>query len=227
MTHYIISSIREGRYFVKAVTMEKPKWNEYYIALHYRIYAKVLERYEQHYAEAPEYPVEGSVTGKIGDEVFGQIQEVFEKLSDEEFNSPVNQNRDNPIIGFRQKVFVPISETDYLLSSKANKKRLEESASTVEPDKKQCGDTCRIDQPYDKEIKAGGVLCGGCGRTRPNTTYVLKQFGVEPESNGGLTEKLTLALKLMKERRHEVAGLGAPIQIITEVLASLNNRLNP
>ena len=44
--------------------------------------------------------------------------------------------------------------------------------------KRQC-DPCTVDQPYEKEIDAGGVLCGGCGRIRPNTKYILKSVLTE------------------------------------------------
>lgn len=42
----------------------------------------------------------------------------------------------------------------------------------MNPQEKQCSE-CSTEQPYEAEIMAGGVLCGGCGRTRPNTKYVL------------------------------------------------------
>ena len=32
---------------------------------------------------------------------------------------------------------------------------------------------CSVDAPYEKTIQAGGVLCGGCGRRKPSTTYRL------------------------------------------------------
>lgn len=40
------------------------------------------------------------------------------------------------------------------------------------PDNAQCTD-CTIDQPYPVEIMAEGVLCGGCGRRRPNVKYII------------------------------------------------------
>lgn len=32
---------------------------------------------------------------------------------------------------------------------------------------------CSTTEPYEKEIIAGGILCGGCGRRRPGTKYIL------------------------------------------------------
>lgn len=42
------------------------------------------------------------------------------------------------------------------------------------PDNAQCTD-CSVDLPYEEVIQAGGVFCGGCGRTHPNTRYVLAE----------------------------------------------------
>lgn len=37
----------------------------------------------------------------------------------------------------------------------------------------QCQGDCGVDEPYDQEIMAGGVLCGACGRRRSSTKYTL------------------------------------------------------
>lgn len=36
----------------------------------------------------------------------------------------------------------------------------------------QCTD-CSVDQPYPETVRAGGVICGGCGRSKPNVRYHL------------------------------------------------------
>ena len=41
--------------------------------------------------------------------------------------------------------------------------------------KRQCEEreVCGSQEPYEEAIQAGAVLCGGCGRRRPGTTYRL------------------------------------------------------
>jgi hypothetical protein len=40
---------------------------------------------------------------------------------------------------------------------------------------RQCeknGEVCGSQEPYPDHIMAGGVICGGCGRRRPNIKYI-------------------------------------------------------
>ena len=51
-------------------------------------------------------------------------------------------------------------------------KRPGDAAPPPKPANAQCSE-CGVDEPYPTEIRAGGVLCGGCGRSKPSTLYLL------------------------------------------------------
>ena len=55
-----------------------------------------------------------------------------------------------------------------------------EEVSKVYRQCEESGEKCGVDEPYPTEIRAGGILCGGCGRSKPSTLYRLAAHTEEP-----------------------------------------------
>ena len=57
---------------------------------------------------------------------------------------------------------------------------------------RQCelnGSVCGSQEPYSDEIMAGGLLCAGCGRSKPNVKYVRVSADVAALLDAAATEK--------------------------------------
>jgi len=83
-------------------------------------------------------------------------------------------------------------------------------------DDAQCGDDCGVDEPYPSEILTQGLLCWGCGRSKPSVVYRLAAL---PDQHGEPTEAMVeLGMAAAKGERWIFASDSAFRVVIRAIL---------